>query len=59
MRLTLVVSSLGPGGAERVVATLANAWVHRGCGVTVLTLDDGARPPFYALDSAIHTFRSP
>jgi GalNAc-alpha-(1->4)-GalNAc-alpha-(1->3)-diNAcBac-PP-undecaprenol alpha-1,4-N-acetyl-D-galactosaminyltransferase len=53
MRLTLVVSSLGPGGAERVVATLANAWVRRGLAVTLLTLDDGARPPFYPLDPAI------
>jgi GalNAc-alpha-(1->4)-GalNAc-alpha-(1->3)-diNAcBac-PP-undecaprenol alpha-1,4-N-acetyl-D-galactosaminyltransferase len=53
LRLTLVVSSLGPGGAERVVATLANTWVRRGSAVTVLTLDDGARPPFYPLDPAI------
>jgi GalNAc-alpha-(1->4)-GalNAc-alpha-(1->3)-diNAcBac-PP-undecaprenol alpha-1,4-N-acetyl-D-galactosaminyltransferase len=54
VRLTLVVSSLGPGGAERVVATLANAWVGRGRAVTLLTLDDGARAPFYSLDPAIH-----
>jgi glycosyltransferase involved in cell wall biosynthesis len=53
VRLTLVVSSLGPGGAERVVATLANAWVRRGRAVTLLTLDDGTRPPFYPLDPAI------
>jgi GalNAc-alpha-(1->4)-GalNAc-alpha-(1->3)-diNAcBac-PP-undecaprenol alpha-1,4-N-acetyl-D-galactosaminyltransferase len=53
VRLTLVVSSLGPGGAERVVATLANAWVRRGHAVTLVTLDDGTRPPFYPLDPAI------
>jgi GalNAc-alpha-(1->4)-GalNAc-alpha-(1->3)-diNAcBac-PP-undecaprenol alpha-1,4-N-acetyl-D-galactosaminyltransferase len=51
--LTLVVSSLDPGGAERVVATLANHWVRLGQSVTLLTLDDGSRPPFYALDPAI------
>jgi glycosyltransferase involved in cell wall biosynthesis len=53
VRLTLVVSSLGPGGAERVVATLANAWVRRGHPLTLLTLDDGTRSPFYHLDPAI------
>jgi GalNAc-alpha-(1->4)-GalNAc-alpha-(1->3)-diNAcBac-PP-undecaprenol alpha-1,4-N-acetyl-D-galactosaminyltransferase len=51
-KLTLVVSSLGPGGAERVVATLANEWARRGRTVTLLTLDDG-RSPFYALDRAV------
>ena len=53
MRLTLVVASLDPGGAERVVATLAGAWARRGHAVTLLTLDDGRRAPFYPLDPAV------
>jgi glycosyltransferase involved in cell wall biosynthesis len=47
------VSTLGPGGAERVVTTLANAWTLRGQRVTLLTLDDGTRRPFYPLDLRI------
>jgi GalNAc-alpha-(1->4)-GalNAc-alpha-(1->3)-diNAcBac-PP-undecaprenol alpha-1,4-N-acetyl-D-galactosaminyltransferase len=37
VRLTLVISSLASGGAERVLATLANCWVTDGHHVTVLT----------------------
>jgi glycosyltransferase involved in cell wall biosynthesis len=51
--LTLVVSSLGPGGAERVVATLASHWARAGRSVTLLTLADDTAPPFYPLDPAI------
>ena len=47
-RLTLVISSLLGGGAERVLTILANGWVNRGTPVTLVTLDD--RAPFYALD---------
>ncbi len=47
-RLTLVISSLVGGGAERVLTILANGWVSRGTEVTLATLDD--RAPFYALD---------
>ena len=38
MRLALVISSLAGGGAERMMAALANAWVADGVGVTLVTL---------------------
>jgi glycosyltransferase involved in cell wall biosynthesis len=44
-RVTLVVASLGPGGAENVLTLLANDWARRGCEVTLLCFDpDGTRP---------------
>ena len=36
MRIALLVSSMGGGGAERVAATLANAWVRVGHDVTLV-----------------------
>lgn len=53
LRLLLVIHALGPGGAERVLSVLANAWARRGDTVRVATLVGGAEPPFYALDPAI------
>lgn len=37
-RVLLCVSSLEPGGAERMIAELANAWARKGWSVGVLTL---------------------
>src|SRR5689334_15278642 len=52
MRLTLVISSLGRGGAERTASVLAGAWAERGEEVTLITLarDD---VPAYPLHPAI------
>jgi GalNAc-alpha-(1->4)-GalNAc-alpha-(1->3)-diNAcBac-PP-undecaprenol alpha-1,4-N-acetyl-D-galactosaminyltransferase len=40
-RITCVISSLGNGGAERVMVGLCGAFVSRGASVTLITLDDG------------------
>lgn len=52
MRLALVISTLAPGGAERVLATLANGWAAQGEHVTLLTLDVEAND-FYALHPGV------
>jgi glycosyltransferase involved in cell wall biosynthesis len=51
MRLLLAIHSLGCGGAERVLSTLANAWAERGHEITLLTFADG--PSFYKLNSRV------
>ena len=38
MRLTLVIASLASGGAERVMAVLANDWAAQGHHITLITL---------------------
>jgi glycosyltransferase involved in cell wall biosynthesis len=51
-RLCLVISTLGAGGAERVLSTLANRWAAEGHSVTLVTLS-GAGDDFYRLDGSI------
>jgi len=56
MRLTLVISSLGTGGAERVISILANYWADHDHDVSLLTFDDGSELPAFPLDPRIrHT----
>jgi glycosyltransferase involved in cell wall biosynthesis len=52
MRLALIVPSLGGGGAERVMATLANAWAARGNEVSLITLSSAGNDR-YALDRTV------
>jgi GalNAc-alpha-(1->4)-GalNAc-alpha-(1->3)-diNAcBac-PP-undecaprenol alpha-1,4-N-acetyl-D-galactosaminyltransferase len=52
MRLTLVISSLGRGGAERVLSILAGAWTEQGHQVTLLTFDHD-EPPAYPLHPSV------
>ncbi|MCA1636185.1 MAG: glycosyltransferase family 4 protein [Acidobacteria bacterium] len=50
MRVTFVIPIIASGGAEHVLTLLAQRWTAAGRHVTILTYDDGARPPFYNLD---------
>ena len=50
MKITLVISALGCGGAERVLVLLAQGFIARGHDVTVITLSD-KNTDFYQLPS--------
>lgn len=53
MKIIFLVSSLGAGGAERVAATLCNAWVARGDQVTLVPTFSGGGDCFYRLSSDV------
>jgi GalNAc-alpha-(1->4)-GalNAc-alpha-(1->3)-diNAcBac-PP-undecaprenol alpha-1,4-N-acetyl-D-galactosaminyltransferase len=53
MRVTFVIPAVTSGGAERVMAVMANYWAAKGWEMTLLTFDDGTQPPFYDLDARI------
>ncbi|WP_244817781.1 glycosyltransferase family 4 protein [Caballeronia sp. Lep1P3] len=53
MKIVLLVSSMGTGGAERVAATLVNAWAARGDDVTLVPTFAGEREVFYPLDERV------
>lgn len=52
MRLLIYIHSLENGGAERVVANLANYWVSIGWDITVVTVAS-QQQDFYVLDPAV------
>jgi GalNAc-alpha-(1->4)-GalNAc-alpha-(1->3)-diNAcBac-PP-undecaprenol alpha-1,4-N-acetyl-D-galactosaminyltransferase len=50
MKITLVISALGCGGAERVLVSMAQGFIQRGHKVTVVTLSE-INSDFYELPS--------
>jgi glycosyltransferase involved in cell wall biosynthesis len=52
-RISVVLSALGAGGAERVVSILANKWAARGYRVTILTMEEESATPYYRFDDRI------
>jgi glycosyltransferase involved in cell wall biosynthesis len=48
MKITLVISALGCGGAERVLVSMAKGFIQRGHNVTVITLSE-KNSDFYEL----------
>uniref|UniRef100_UPI00333E1B43 glycosyltransferase family 4 protein n=1 Tax=Castellaniella defragrans TaxID=75697 RepID=UPI00333E1B43 len=53
MRILFLVSSMHGGGAERVAATLANAWARRGDEVTLVCCYSGRGTCAYSLDEGV------
>jgi GalNAc-alpha-(1->4)-GalNAc-alpha-(1->3)-diNAcBac-PP-undecaprenol alpha-1,4-N-acetyl-D-galactosaminyltransferase len=53
MKIVLLVSSMGSGGAERVAATLVNAWAARGDSVTLVATFSGRGNCFYPLSDKV------
>ena len=53
MRIALVISALGAGGAERVIIGLASAWAARGFEVTLITFEPPGTPPYYEIDARV------
>jgi GalNAc-alpha-(1->4)-GalNAc-alpha-(1->3)-diNAcBac-PP-undecaprenol alpha-1,4-N-acetyl-D-galactosaminyltransferase len=51
MNITLVISSLSAGGAERVLSNLANYWDSVGHKITIITLC--GKKPFYSLSKTV------
>ncbi|NGZ01498.1 MAG: glycosyltransferase family 4 protein [Nitrospira sp. WS238] len=52
MRITLVISTFTAGGAERVMAIMANYWAQRGVDVTVITISPHSMD-WYTLDPRV------
>lgn len=51
--IMLLVSAMGSGGAERVAATLVNAWAERGDTVTLVPTFSGRGACFYPLSDRV------
>jgi glycosyltransferase involved in cell wall biosynthesis len=53
MKVTFAISSLGLGGAERVLVNMAHYWSNKGHSIEIMTLQPKDNVPFYELDDAL------
>ncbi len=53
LRIAFVIATMTAGGAERVAATLCNAWAEQGHEVHLITFERDGTAPHYELDSGI------
>lgn len=53
MKLTLVISTLALGGAQRALTRMANWWAEHGVSVTVLTFAEASARPFLPLHPGV------
>jgi len=56
-RIAIVISSLGAGGAERVIAELSRHWCAAGALVTVIAFDSPADPIYHGFDQRVRIRR--
>lgn len=57
MRIAILASGLGAGGAEQVIAQLAHHWCRDGCEVEVIAFDRPEDPVFHRLPEAVRLHR--
>jgi glycosyltransferase involved in cell wall biosynthesis len=57
MRIAFILSALGAGGAERVIATIAQAAVEQGWDAAIITFDRPDDPIYHAIDPRVRLIR--
>ncbi|MGI9492333.1 MAG: glycosyltransferase family 4 protein [Geminicoccaceae bacterium] len=52
-RVTLVIATLGWGGAQKIITAMANHWARQGWHVTLISMDEENEPPFFPIDGNV------
>ncbi len=54
MQITMIISTLDCGGAEKVISNMANYWVDKGHNITIIKFDSEDKLPFYWINPKIN-----